>query len=116
MVLSSARQTPEALRLLEQAIARDRAYGPALAWAAVYCARLLDDGRSEDREAHRPKGADFARRAPEVPGDDPIISANAALALAYLGEGTPSDTSLRKTPQLGGKIDVCAHHASYIND
>jgi hypothetical protein len=31
MVLSSARQTPEALRLMEQAIERDPHYGPALA-------------------------------------------------------------------------------------
>ena len=31
MVLSSARQSPDALRLLEQAIARDPRYGPALA-------------------------------------------------------------------------------------
>ena len=84
--MSSARQTSEALRLLEQAIARDPRYGPALAWAAVCCARLFDDGWSEDREAHRPKGADFARGALEVAGDDPTILANAALALAYLGE------------------------------
>jgi hypothetical protein len=41
MVLSSARQTPEALRLTEQAIARDPHYGPALAWAAFCCFRLL---------------------------------------------------------------------------
>ena len=40
MVLS-ARQIPEALRLLEQAIARDPRYGPALAWAAQCCFRLL---------------------------------------------------------------------------
>jgi len=86
MFLSSTRQVPEPLRLLEQAIARDPRYGPALAWAAVCCARLFDDGWSEDREAHRPKGADFARRALEVAGDDPTILANAALALAYLGE------------------------------
>ena len=34
MFLSSARQIPEALRLMEEAIARDPHYGPALAWAA----------------------------------------------------------------------------------
>ena len=33
-------QIPEALRLLEQAIARDPRYGPALAWAAICCHRL----------------------------------------------------------------------------
>jgi adenylate cyclase len=86
MLLSSARQIPEALRLMEQAIARDPRYGPALAWAAFCCFRLLLDDRSEDREADRLKGADFARRALEVAGDDPGILANAALALAYFGE------------------------------
>jgi len=86
MVLSSVRQTPEALRLLEQAIARDPRYGPALAWAAYCCFRLLRDGQSEDREADRLKGSDFARRALEVAGDDPGILANAAVALAYFGE------------------------------
>ena len=86
MVLSSARQVPEALRLMEQAIARDPRYGPALAWAAFCCHRLLLDGRSEDPEADRRKGVDFARRALEVAGDDPGILANAAQALAYFGE------------------------------
>jgi adenylate cyclase len=86
MVLSSAARVPEALRLMEQAIERDPRYGPALAWAAVCCVRLLLDGRSEDQEADRLEGADFARRALEVAGDDPGILANAALALAYFGE------------------------------
>jgi TolB-like protein/class 3 adenylate cyclase len=86
MFLSSARQIPDALRLMEQAIERDPRYGPALAWAAVCCFRLLNDDRSEDWEADRLKGADFARRALEVAGDDPGILANAALALAYFGE------------------------------
>ena len=52
MFLSSARQIPEALRLLEQAIARDPRYGPALAWAAFCCFRLL----------HRRLGAKIRRR------------------------------------------------------
>jgi len=86
MVLSSTRQSPEALRLLEQAIERDPRYGPALAWAAFCCLRLLRDGRSENLAADRLKGTDFARRALEVAGDDPGILANAALALAYFGE------------------------------
>jgi TolB-like protein/class 3 adenylate cyclase len=86
MHLSSARQIPEALGLLEQAIARDPRYGPALAWAAVCCMRLIIDGRGEDPAADRLKGADFARRALEVAGDDPGILANAAQALAYFGE------------------------------
>jgi adenylate cyclase len=86
MVLSSARQSPGALRLLEQAIARDPRYGPALGWAAHCCLRLLMDGRSEDPEADRRRGADFARRALEAAGDDPSTLASAAHALAYFGE------------------------------
>jgi len=85
MIWSSARQISEALPLLEQAIARDPCYGPALAWAAYCCFRLLLDGRSDD-PAHRLKGIDFARRALEVAADDPGILANAAQALAYFGE------------------------------
>src|SRR4051794_1699268 len=65
MVHSSVRQSPEALHLMEQAIARDPRYGPALAWAAFCCSRLVRDGRSKDPAADRLKGADFARRALE---------------------------------------------------
>src|SRR5262245_50637890 len=84
--LSSVRQLREALSLLEQAIARDPSYGAALAWAAVCCFRLLVTGRSEDSEADRRKGVDFARRALQTTGDDPGVLANAAFALAYFGE------------------------------
>jgi TolB-like protein len=86
LVLSSARQAPEALRLMEQAIARDSRYGPALAWAATCCNRLVIDGRSKDPAADRLKGVGFARRALEAAGDDAGVLANAALALAYFGE------------------------------
>jgi adenylate cyclase len=86
MVLGSKKQVPEALRVLERAIARDPRYGPALAWAAICCVRLLMDGGSEDPAAERVKGADFARRALELAGDDPGTLADAAFALAYFGE------------------------------
>jgi adenylate cyclase len=86
MLLSSARRIPEALRLTEQAIERDPRYGPALAWAANCCHRMVVDDRSEDRSADARKCADFARRALEVAGDDPGIIVNAALPLAYFGE------------------------------
>lgn len=86
MIWSSARQVPEALCLMEQAIKRDPRYGPALAWAALCCFRLVQDGLSKDPEADRRKGGDFARRALEVAGDDAGIVANAALALARFGE------------------------------
>jgi tetratricopeptide (TPR) repeat protein len=71
---------------MEQAIARDPRYGPALAWAAFCCARLVRDGRSEDPAADARKGADFARRALEVASDDLGVLAASALALAYFGE------------------------------
>jgi adenylate cyclase len=85
MVSSSAR-VPEALRLVEQAIARDPHYRPALACAALCCFLLLNDDRSEDPAADRLKGADFARRALEVADDDPVVLVEAARALAYFGE------------------------------
>jgi hypothetical protein len=39
-----------------------------------------------DRDAIRPKGIGFGRRAIEVAVDDPGVLANAAMALAVLGE------------------------------
>ena len=86
MVMSSARHIPEALHLLEQAIARDPRYGSALAFAALCCHRLVLDGRTDDSAAAPLRGVDFARRALEVAGDDPGILANAASALAHFGE------------------------------
>jgi adenylate cyclase len=86
MFRSSARQIPDALRLTEQAIARDPHYGPALAWAAVCCYRLVSDDRSEDPAKDRRKGIDYARRALELARDEPGILANAALPLAAFGE------------------------------
>jgi adenylate cyclase len=86
MYLSSARQIPEALHLTEQAIARDPRYGPALALAAFCCFRQVMDFRSEDPATDRRKGAEFARRALAVAGDDPAILANVSLVLAYFGE------------------------------
>jgi adenylate cyclase len=86
MFLTSTRQVPEALGLVEQAIGRDPRYGPALAWAAHCCFRLHFDGRSGDPAAVALTGVDYARRALEVAGDDPAILANAAQVLAYFGE------------------------------
>jgi adenylate cyclase len=86
MFFSSAQQIPEALRLLERAIARDPRYGPALAWAAVCCQRMCTDRSSTDPEMDSRKGVDFGRRALQAAGDDPGTLANAALALSYFGE------------------------------
>src|SRR5579864_6095228 len=68
MLIASARQIPEALGFLEQAVARDPNYGPALAYAAFCCFRMVQDGRSANPDADRLKGVDFARRAAEVAG------------------------------------------------
>jgi adenylate cyclase len=86
MVWSSATRIPEALRLMEQAIAPDPQYGPALGWAAACCQRLVYDNRSEDPAADRLRGTAFARQALAVAGDDPGILTNAAVALAGFGE------------------------------
>jgi adenylate cyclase len=102
MVWSSGAQISEALGLMEQAIARDPRYGPALAFAALCCHRLLLDGRSGDPAADRRKGADFAKRALEVAGDDPVVLAYAALVLASFGDDIGAmmglvDRALRST-------------------
>src|SRR6516162_264381 len=121
MVWSSARQLPEALGLLERAIARDPRYGPALAWAAFCCYRLLLDGRSDDPAADRLKGADFAQRALKVAGNDPDVIVNAALALSYFGEDIDAmiglvDRALALNPNfargwhVGGILRLFAGH------
>jgi adenylate cyclase len=103
--LSSARQIPEALRLLQQAIKRDPGFGPALARAAVCHFRCSVDGWSDDDEADSRTGTDLARRALKVAGDDPGILANAVLALAYFGEDIGAmialvDRALKLNPSI----------------
>jgi TolB-like protein len=83
---ASAREIPEALILLEQAIARDPRYGPALAWAAVCRLRLEGDGLSTHPAEDIRKSIEYARRALKAAPDDPAVLANAALALGYYGE------------------------------
>jgi TolB-like protein/class 3 adenylate cyclase len=79
-------QIPDALRTFEQAIERDPRYGPALAWAAICCQRLVAEGWSKDLAGDSRKGTDLARAALQVTDDDPGILANAAMALAYFGD------------------------------
>jgi len=76
----------EALGLLEQAIAIDPHYGPALAWAANCHIQLVREGWSEELEMSHRKAGDLARRALQATDNDPDILANSALALAYFGE------------------------------
>jgi adenylate cyclase len=86
MYFTTGKQIPRALALLEEAIARDPHYGPALACAALCCMRLVGDGAATDQEANRQKGIDFAHRALEVAGNDPGALGDAAMVLACFGD------------------------------
>jgi adenylate cyclase len=86
LVFSRARQIPEAMQLLDQALARDPSYGPALAWCGLcYFLRCLD-GCYTDWEAEAAKGIDYARRALRTGEDDPATLVNSAITLGYYGE------------------------------
>jgi TolB-like protein/class 3 adenylate cyclase len=76
----------EALGLVEQAIAIDARYGPALAWAAMCQRQLVINGWAEAPETNRSKGIDLARQALQVGENDPGILTNAAFVLGYFGE------------------------------
>jgi TolB-like protein/Tfp pilus assembly protein PilF len=76
----------EALGFLEQALAIDDRYGPALAWAATCHLRLVRDGWSEEPDTDQRKAVDFARRALQAARNDPRVLANTALVLARFGE------------------------------
>jgi TolB-like protein len=71
----------EARELLDQAIAIDRHYGPALSWAAICHLRLIVDGCAEEPETSRRKAIDLTRQALQVAENDAGILANAALVL-----------------------------------
>jgi len=83
---SHQRLMREALALLEEAIARDPQYGPALGFAAFCCMQLASDAAAPDRDATRQKGIDFGRRAVELAESAPGVLADAAMALASFGE------------------------------
>ena len=72
--------------LLDQAIAIDRQYGPALSWAAFCHMTLVRDGWTEEAETSRRKAIGLAREALEVGENDPRILVHSALVLGYLGE------------------------------
>jgi len=92
--MSFTYQQRHALALLEEAIARDPRYGPALGLAAQCCQQLVANLNAPDREAIQSKGIEFGRRAIEVAGDDPGVLADAAMALAVLGEDLDAMTAL----------------------
>ena len=93
--------------MLEQAIAIDRHYGPALSWAAICHLRLVVDAFAEAPETSRRKAIDLARLALRAEENDPGILANAAFVLAYLGEDVGGmigliDRALALNPSFAG--------------
>jgi TolB-like protein/class 3 adenylate cyclase len=75
-----------ALELIDQAIAMDPSYGPALAWAAVCHLRLISEGWDAEPDTSRRKSIDLAHQALQVGENDPGVLVNAALVLAQFGE------------------------------
>jgi adenylate cyclase len=94
----------QSLALLEQAVALDPRYGPALADAAN-CRQILDvNGWAADRQLNRRKAVDFARTALQV-SNDPEPVAISAFVLAYFGEDIDAavalvDNALRLNPSF----------------
>ena len=83
-----------ALKCIEQAVAIDPHYAPALAWTAVCHLRLISEGWVEQPEAHRTKAIDLAHQALQAGESDPGVLANAALVLAQFGEDIEVMTGL----------------------
>jgi class 3 adenylate cyclase len=75
MMLSPARRVAELARLLDQAIACDPEFGPALALAAAFHMNSEIFAWCEDPEDNRRKGLERGQRALLVAGDDPAVLA-----------------------------------------
>ena len=84
----------EAQVLLEQAIAIDRHYGPALSLAAICHLQLTTNGWVEEAETVRRKANDLARQALQAGENDPGILVNAAFVLARFDEDIDAATGL----------------------
>jgi adenylate cyclase len=84
----------EALKLLDQAIAIDRHYGPALALSAACHMQFVNYSWAEDPATARRKAVDLARRALQAASDDPDVIASAAMILAVFGEDIGTMTAL----------------------
>jgi adenylate cyclase len=94
-----------ALALLERAIERDPNYGPALGWAAI-CNWHLIRNWPEDVETNRRKAVERAQRALQTAANDPAVIANAAFALAAVGQDIEAmialvDRALDLNPSYG---------------
>ena len=100
----------EALGLLEQAIAIDPHYGPALSWASICHLRLVTDGWAEEPETSPRKAIDLARQALQVAENDPGILVLAAQVLAQFGEDIGAmiglvDRALALNPSLRPRLE-----------
>jgi adenylate cyclase len=95
-----------ALPLLEEAIARDPRYAPALAQAAA-CRHLIDvGGWTDDPAANRQDGIRLARQALQFGADDPMVLSLAGFLLGWFGEDINAAPPARATrpgsqPELG---------------
>jgi adenylate cyclase len=85
--------THQQLDLLDQAIARDPLYGPALALAAVSTYQLDMNGWT-DSDTARKQGLDYARRAIRTTTNDPFVLACAAATFGYFGEDIEASIAL----------------------
>jgi adenylate cyclase len=83
-----------AIGLLDQAIAREPRYAPALALAATYRVDLENHSWTDDTERNRAIGIDLARRALREGADDPTVLGRAALALGRFGEDIDAAVAL----------------------
>jgi TolB-like protein len=82
------------LALLDQAIARDPNYAPALALAAAYRIELENHGWIEDSESNRAFAVELARGALRIGADDPNVLGRAAVALGRFGEDIDAAVAL----------------------
>jgi adenylate cyclase len=98
----------EAVRLLDQAITRDPAYGPALALAALCIQQLHVNGWADDPMNAQRRGLDYARRAFQAAAPDGFVLASAAYASAYFGEDIDAAIALMDRSLLTNPSS--AHH------
>ncbi len=84
----------QALGLLEQAIAIDPRYGPALSWAAICQMQLVNNGWAGQLDVSRRNASAFARQALDATQNDPGVLANASFVLSQFGEDIGAMTGL----------------------
>jgi TolB-like protein/DNA-binding winged helix-turn-helix (wHTH) protein len=118
----------QAMGLLDEAIRRDGKFGLALAYAACCRVQLKNNAWSPNAEQNRQEGIELARRALQADPDNPIVLANAALALGFFLEDLGScialiERALTLNPSfalgwqwsgflrlLNGELDIAIEH------